>query len=137
MSVQEGRCYIRGCNLGILQFESYFLFTSNDVGLTKNLKLLKCFYSSVYIMAFTKMPFYAMQPFSWPSFHLLLKTIFTQQNIHTQCTAHLHISQGFCIPFFYVLLMLGSQNMYWQIGHTFSIPVAVSSTSIAENFAFT
>ena len=81
-------------------FESYFLFTSNDVGLAKNLKLQKCFYSSVYIMAFTKMPLYAMRPFSWPSFHLLLKTIFTQQNIHTQCTTHLHISQGFCIPFF-------------------------------------
>ena len=44
---------------------------------------------------------------------------------------------GILYPLFYVLLMLGSQNMYWQILHTFSIPVAVSSTSIAENFAFT
>ena len=105
--------------------------------MVKNIKLQKCFYSSVYIMAFTKMP-----SLRDAAFFLAFISPFVKDDLHI--AEHTYIVYysftyfiGILYPLFYVLLMLGSQNMYWQILHTFSIPVAVSSTSIAENFAFT
>jgi hypothetical protein len=88
-------------------------------------------------MAFTKMP-----SLRDAAFFLAFISPFVKDDLHI--AEHTYIVYysftyfiGILYPLFYVLLMLGSQNMYWQILHTFSIPVVVSSTSIAENFAFT